>query len=42
MKETNNYCSSIVKVTKWIVIALGDIVNLFLALFAMAIVSLFK
>ena len=42
MERGDSSLTSIVKVTKWIVIALGAIVILLLALFAVAIVSLFK
>ena len=42
MKRADSSLTSIVKVTKWIVIALGAIVILLLALFAVAIVNLFK
>ena len=42
MERADSSLTSIVKVTKWIVIALGAIVILILALFAVAIVNLFK
>lgn len=42
MERADSSLTSIVKVTKWIVIALGAIVILLLALFAVAIVNLFK
>lgn len=42
MERADSSLTTIVKVTKWIVIALGAIVILLLALFAVAIVSLFK
>ena len=42
MERSDSSLTSFVKVTKWIVIALGAIVILLLALFAVAIVSLFK
>ena len=42
MERADSSFTTIVKVTKWIVIALGAIVILLLALFAVAIVNLFK
>ena len=42
LERADSSLTTIVKVTKWIVIALGAIVILLLALFAVAIVSLFK
>lgn len=42
MERADSSLTTIVKVTKWIVIALGAIVILLLTLFAVAIVSLFK
>ena len=42
MERADSSFTIIVKVTKWIVIALGAIVILLLALFAVAIVNLFK
>ena len=42
MERSDSSLTSFVKVTKWIVIALGAIVILLLALFAVAIVNLFK
>ena len=42
MERADSSFTAIVKVTKWIVIALGAIVILLLALFAVAIVNLFK
>ena len=42
MERADSSLTTIVKVTKWIVIALGAIVILLLALFAVAIVNLFK
>ena len=42
MERADSSLTSIVKVTKWIVIGLGAIVILLLALFAVAIVNLFK
>ena len=42
MERTESSLASVVKVVKWIVIALGAIVILLLALFAVAIVNLFK
>ena len=42
MERADASLTSIVKVTKWIVIALGAVVILLLALFAVAIVNLFK
>lgn len=41
MERADSSLTTIVKVTKWIVISLGAIVILLLALFAVAIVSLF-
>ena len=41
MERADSSLTTIVKVTKWIVIGLGAIVILLLALFAVAIVSLF-
>lgn len=42
MERADSSLTNIVKVVKWIVIALGAIVILLLALFAVAIVNLFK
>ena len=42
MERADPSLTTIVKVVKWIVIALGAIVILLLALFAVAIVNLFK
>ena len=42
LERADSSLTTIVKVTKWIVIALGAIVIILLALFAVAIVSLFK
>ena len=42
MERADSSLTTIVKVAKWIVIALGAIVIILLALFAVAIVSLFK
>ena len=42
MERAESSLASVVKVVKWIVIALGAIVILLLALFAVAIVNLFK
>ena len=42
MERADSSLTTIVKVTKWIVIGLGAIVILLLALFAVAIVYLFK
>ena len=42
MERADYSLTTIVKVVKWIVIALGAIVILLLALFAVAIVNLFK
>ena len=42
MERAGSSLATIVKVVKWIVIALGAIVILLLALFAVAIVSLFQ
>ena len=42
MERADSSLTTIVKVVKWIVIALGVIVILLLALFAVAIVNLFK
>ena len=42
MGRADSSLTTIVKVAKWIVIALGAIVIILLALFAVAIVSLFK
>ena len=42
MERADSFFTTIVKVVKWIVIALGAIVILLLALFAVAIVNLFK
>ena len=42
MERAESSLATIVKVVKWIVIALGAIVILLLALFAVAIVSLFQ
>ena len=42
MERADSSLTTIVKVTKWIVIGLGAIVILLLALFAVAIVNLFK
>ena len=42
MERAGSSLATIVKVAKWIVIALGAIVILILALFAVAIVSLFQ
>lgn len=42
MERADSSLTTIVKVTKWIVIGLGAIVILLLALFAVAIVSLFQ
>ena len=42
MERADSSLTAIVKVAKWIVIALGAIVIILLALFAVAIVSLFK
>ena len=41
MERADSSLTTIVKVTKWIIIALGAIVILLLALFAVAIVNLF-
>ena len=42
MERADSSLTTLVKVAKWIVIALGAIVIILLALFAVAIVSLFK
>ena len=42
MERTESSLASVVKVVKWIVIALGAIVILLLALFAVTIVNLFQ
>ena len=42
MERADSSLTTVVKVVKWIVIALGAIVILLLALFAVAIVNLFK
>ena len=42
MERAESSLATIVKVVKWIVVALGAIVILLLALFAVAIVSLFQ
>ena len=42
MERADSSLTAIVKVAKWIVIALGVIVIILLALFAVAIVNLFK
>ena len=42
MERADSSLTTIIKVAKWIVIALGAIVIILLALFAVAIVNLFK